>query len=102
MSNVQRGWIYEKLDCRGAINSSFVTGVDKCIQFACSQQNHLSGDKARCPYKKCHNLKFMDVEIVKHYLYEIQIETTEEYETEDDEHKEDQKEKELEEDIDSD
>ena len=29
MNNLARGWIYDRLDDRGAINSSFVIGVDK-------------------------------------------------------------------------
>ncbi|KAH0773623.1 hypothetical protein KY290_010760 [Solanum tuberosum] len=69
MNNLERGWMYEWLDGRGAINSSFITGVDKFIQFACTQQDRLSGDKVSCPCKKCHNFRFMDVEIVKHHLY---------------------------------
>jgi len=69
MNNLERGWMYDRLDGRGAINSSFVIGVDKFIQFACSQQNRMSGNKVRCPCKKCHNFKFMDVETIKHHLY---------------------------------
>ncbi|KAH0671632.1 hypothetical protein KY285_025440 [Solanum tuberosum] len=45
MNNLERGWMYERLDGRGAINSSFITGVDKFIQFACTQQDRLSGEK---------------------------------------------------------
>ncbi|KAH0655751.1 hypothetical protein KY285_030633 [Solanum tuberosum] len=45
MNNLECGWMYERLDGRGAINSSFITGVDKFIQFACTQQDRLSGDK---------------------------------------------------------
>lgn len=42
MNNLERGWMYERLDGRGGINSSFVTGVNNFIQFACSLQNHMS------------------------------------------------------------
>lgn len=69
MNNLERGWMYERLDGRGAINSSFIIGMDKFIQFTCSQQNRLSGEKVRCPCKKCHNFRLMGVEIVKHHLY---------------------------------
>ncbi|KAH0664624.1 hypothetical protein KY285_025830 [Solanum tuberosum] len=31
--------------------------------------NRMSGDKVRCPCKKCHNFRYMEVEIVKHNLY---------------------------------
>ena len=69
MNNLQRAWMYDRLDGRGAINSSFVIGVDKFIQFACLQQNCMSGNKVRCLCKTCHNFMFMDVETIKHHLY---------------------------------
>ncbi|PHT31586.1 hypothetical protein CQW23_27923 [Capsicum baccatum] len=71
MNNLERGWMYERLDNRGALYSSFVTGVNEFIQFACSQQNRMSGDKVRCLCAKCQNYKFMDVEIVKCHLYQF-------------------------------
>lgn len=61
--------MYERLDGRGAVNSSFVTGMNSFIQFACSQQNRMSGDKIRCPCKKCHNTKYMDLETIKYHLF---------------------------------
>ncbi|XP_059295324.1 uncharacterized protein LOC132048635 [Lycium ferocissimum] len=69
MNNLECVWMYERLDGRGGINSSFVTGVDNFIQFAHSQRNYMSGDKVRCPCKKCHNIKYMDVEIVQYHLF---------------------------------
>ncbi|WMV19708.1 hypothetical protein MTR67_013093, partial [Solanum verrucosum] len=70
MSNLKRGWMYERLDGRGGILSSFITGVNNFIQYACSQKNRMSGDNIKCPCKKCHNLKYMDVEMVKYHLFQ--------------------------------
>lgn len=44
--------MYERLDSRGAINSSFIAGVNEFIKFACSQRNCMSGNDVRCPSKK--------------------------------------------------
>ncbi|XP_059290323.1 uncharacterized protein LOC132043886 [Lycium ferocissimum] len=68
MDNLERGWMYDRLDGRGGINSSFITGVNKFLEFSCSQRNRMSGDDVKCPCKKCHNIKFMDVETVKLHL----------------------------------
>ncbi|PHT49831.1 hypothetical protein CQW23_09578 [Capsicum baccatum] len=68
MNNLERGWMYDRLDDRGAINSRFVTGVNKFIQFACSQQNCMSGNNIRCLRKKCHNIKYKNVETVRYHL----------------------------------
>ncbi|XP_070008858.1 uncharacterized protein [Nicotiana sylvestris] len=68
--NLERDWTYKRLDGRGGINSSFITSVNKFLQFACSQRNRMSGDNVRCPCKKCHNIKYMDVETVKLHLYQ--------------------------------
>jgi len=70
MSNLKRGWMYERLDGRGGILSSFITGVNNFIQYACSQKNRMSGDNIKCPCKKCQNLKYMDVEMVKYHLFQ--------------------------------
>ncbi|KAM3379267.1 hypothetical protein P3S68_011681 [Capsicum galapagoense] len=70
MNNLERSWMYERLDGRGGLYSRFITGVDEFIQFACSQPNHMSGDKVRCPCAKCQNYKFMDVETIKCHLYQ--------------------------------
>ncbi|KAF3678745.1 putative flowering time control protein FCA-like isoform X1 [Capsicum annuum] len=70
MNNLERSWMYERLDGRGCLYSRFITGVDEFIQFACSQPNRMSGDKVRCPCAKCQNYKFMDVETVKCHLYQ--------------------------------
>ncbi|WMV37676.1 hypothetical protein MTR67_031061, partial [Solanum verrucosum] len=70
MINLKRGWMYERLDGRGGILSSFITGVNNFIQYACSQKNRMSGDNIKCPCKKCHNLKYMDVEMVKYHLFQ--------------------------------
>ncbi|XP_060177806.1 uncharacterized protein LOC132607740 [Lycium barbarum] len=69
MNNLERDWMYDRLDGRGGINSSFVTGVDNFIQFALSQRNYMSGNKARCPCKKCHSIKYIDVEIIEYHLF---------------------------------
>ncbi|PHU29989.1 hypothetical protein BC332_02082 [Capsicum chinense] len=52
MNNLERSWMYERLDGRGGLYSRFVTGVDEFIQSACSQPNRMSGDKFRCPCAK--------------------------------------------------
>ncbi|PHT42728.1 hypothetical protein CQW23_16753 [Capsicum baccatum] len=52
MNNLERSWMYERLDGRGGLYSIFVTGVDEFIQFACSQPNRMSGDKVRYPCAK--------------------------------------------------
>ncbi|PHT74236.1 hypothetical protein T459_21513 [Capsicum annuum] len=70
MNNLERSWMYERLDGRRVLYSIFVIGVDEFIQFACSQPNRMSGDKVRCPCAKCENYKFMDVETVKYHLYQ--------------------------------
>ncbi|KAM3263784.1 hypothetical protein P3L10_000778 [Capsicum annuum] len=70
MNNVERSWMYERLDGRGALCSRFIIGVDEFIQFACSQQNRICGDKVRCPCAKCQNYKFVDVETIKYHLYQ--------------------------------
>ncbi|KAM3221136.1 hypothetical protein P3L10_020404 [Capsicum annuum] len=67
MNNLERSWMYERLDGRGGLYSRFVTGG---IYFACSQPNRMSGDKVRFPCAKCQNYKFMDVETVKCHLYQ--------------------------------
>ncbi|XP_070028272.1 uncharacterized protein [Nicotiana sylvestris] len=33
MDNLERDWMYKRLDDRGGINSSFITGVNKFLQF---------------------------------------------------------------------
>ncbi|XP_019236599.1 PREDICTED: uncharacterized protein LOC109216840 isoform X5 [Nicotiana attenuata] len=43
MDNLERAWMYERLDGRGGTNSNFVTGVDSFLLFARSQRNHMSG-----------------------------------------------------------
>nr|XP_016475280.1 PREDICTED: uncharacterized protein LOC107796969 [Nicotiana tabacum] len=70
MDNLEHDWMYKRLDNRGGINSRFITGVNKFLQFACSRRNHISGDNVRCPCKKYHNIKYMDVETVKFHLYQ--------------------------------
>ncbi|KAM3397863.1 hypothetical protein P3S68_001377 [Capsicum galapagoense] len=70
MNNLERSWMYERLDGRGGLFSRFVTEVDEFIQFTCSQSNRMSGDKVRCPCAKYQNYKFMDVETVKCHLYQ--------------------------------
>ncbi|KAM3395422.1 hypothetical protein P3S68_004428 [Capsicum galapagoense] len=45
MNNVERSWMYERLDGQGGLYSRFVTGVDEFSQFACFQPNRMSGDK---------------------------------------------------------
>ncbi|KAH0704385.1 hypothetical protein KY285_018663 [Solanum tuberosum] len=49
MNNLKRSWMYERLDGRGAINSSFITGVNDFLKIACSHRNHMSGEEVRCP-----------------------------------------------------
>ncbi|KAM3374328.1 hypothetical protein P3S68_013042 [Capsicum galapagoense] len=71
MNNLERSWMYERLDGRGGLYSRFVIGVDEFIQFASSQPNRMGGDKVRCPCAKCQNYKFMDVETVKCHLYQF-------------------------------
>ncbi|WMV28348.1 hypothetical protein MTR67_021733 [Solanum verrucosum] len=73
MSNLKRGWMYERFGGRGGILSSFITGVNNFIQYACSQKNRMSGDKIKCPCKKCHNLKYMNVEMVKYHLFQYEF-----------------------------
>ncbi|KAM3325080.1 hypothetical protein P3S67_000204 [Capsicum chacoense] len=68
MNNLERGWMYNRLDGRGAINSRFITGVNSFILFACSQQNCMSGNNIRCLCKKCRNIKYKDVEMVRYHL----------------------------------
>ncbi|KAF3656663.1 putative flowering time control protein FCA-like isoform X1 [Capsicum annuum] len=68
MNNLEHGWMYDRLDGRGAINYRFITGVNNFIQFACSQQNCMSGNNIRCPCKKCRNIKYKDVETVRYHL----------------------------------
>ncbi|PHT81910.1 hypothetical protein T459_14925 [Capsicum annuum] len=51
MNNLERRWMYDRLDGRGAINSRFITGVNNFILFACSQQSCMSGDNIRCPWE---------------------------------------------------
>ncbi|PHU17232.1 Lignin-forming anionic peroxidase [Capsicum chinense] len=68
MTNLERGWMYDRLDGREAISSRFVTGVNNFIQFSCSQQNCMSGNNIICPCKKYCNIKYKDVETVRHHL----------------------------------
>ncbi|KAM3281818.1 hypothetical protein P3S67_027465 [Capsicum chacoense] len=68
MNNLERRWMYDRLDGRGAINSRFITGVNNFILFACSQQNCMSGDNIRCPCKKCRNIKYKNIETVRYHL----------------------------------
>lgn len=69
MDNIKRSWIYERLDGRRAINSSFITSMDEFITFACSPRNRMSGNDVRCTCKKCHNIKYVDSETVKLHLF---------------------------------
>nr|XP_016467687.1 PREDICTED: uncharacterized protein LOC107790290 isoform X2 [Nicotiana tabacum]XP_016467688.1 PREDICTED: uncharacterized protein LOC107790290 isoform X2 [Nicotiana tabacum]XP_016467689.1 PREDICTED: uncharacterized protein LOC107790290 isoform X2 [Nicotiana tabacum]XP_016467690.1 PREDICTED: uncharacterized protein LOC107790290 isoform X2 [Nicotiana tabacum]XP_016467691.1 PREDICTED: uncharacterized protein LOC107790290 isoform X2 [Nicotiana tabacum] len=71
MENLEHGWMYERLDGRGGINSCFISGVDKFLHFACFQRNRMSGDNVRCPCKKYHNIKYMDVETVRLHLLQF-------------------------------
>ncbi|KAM3323584.1 hypothetical protein P3S67_004735 [Capsicum chacoense] len=68
MNNLERGWMYDRLNGRGDINSRFVTGVNNFIQFACSQQNCMSGNNIRCLCKKYLNIKYKDVETIRYHL----------------------------------
>ncbi|PHT52637.1 hypothetical protein CQW23_07099 [Capsicum baccatum] len=68
MNNLERGWTYARLDGRGSKNSRFVTGMNNFIQYACSQQNCMSVNSARCPCKKCRNIKYKDVETVRYHI----------------------------------
>ncbi|KAM3282190.1 hypothetical protein P3S67_025835 [Capsicum chacoense] len=68
MNNLERGWMYDRLDGREAINSRFITGVNKFILFACSQQNCMSGNNTRCPCKKYCNIKYKDVKMIIYHL----------------------------------
>lgn len=70
MNNMKRDWMYKRLDGRGGIVSNFIIGVNNFIQYACSQQNRMSGDNIKCPCKKCHNIKYMDIEMVKCHLFQ--------------------------------
>ncbi|KAF3614155.1 putative flowering time control protein FCA-like isoform X1 [Capsicum annuum] len=69
MNNLERGWMYDRLDGRGAISSRFITGVNNFILFACSQQNCMSCNNIRCPCKKCRNIKYKDFEMVRYHLF---------------------------------
>ncbi|KAM3282972.1 hypothetical protein P3S67_026617 [Capsicum chacoense] len=69
MNNLGCGWMYNRLDGCRAINSRFIFGVNKFIQFACSQQNCMNGNNIRCPCKKYRNIKYKDVEIVRYHLF---------------------------------
>nr|XP_018623102.1 uncharacterized protein LOC104086815 isoform X2 [Nicotiana tomentosiformis] len=70
MDNLERNWMYKRLDGRGGINSCFITGVNKFLHFACSQRNRMNDYDVRCPCKKYHNIKYMNVETVKLHLYQ--------------------------------
>lgn len=61
MNNLERCWMYKRLDGKRAINSSFITGVNDFIKFSYSQCNRISGDNVRCLCKKCQNIKYIDV-----------------------------------------
>ncbi|OIT18989.1 hypothetical protein A4A49_54464, partial [Nicotiana attenuata] len=68
MDNLERAWMYERLDGRGGINSNFVTGMDSFLLFVRSQQNRMSGENVRCPCKKCCNIIYIDVQTVRLHL----------------------------------
>ncbi|PHU21567.1 hypothetical protein BC332_06674 [Capsicum chinense] len=68
MNNLECGWMYDRLDGRGAINSRFITGVNNFILFACSQQNYMSCNNIRCPCKKGRNIKYNEVETLRYHL----------------------------------
>ncbi|KAM3265345.1 hypothetical protein P3L10_002339 [Capsicum annuum] len=70
MNNLEHGWMYERLDGRGALYSRFVIRLDEFIQVVCSQQNRMGGGKVKCPCAKCQNYKFMDVKTIKCHLYQ--------------------------------
>ncbi|XP_049347869.1 uncharacterized protein LOC125812416 [Solanum verrucosum] len=43
MEHLKRSWMYKRLDGRGALNSSFIAGVNDFLKFAFSHPNRMSG-----------------------------------------------------------
>ena len=68
MSNTARSWMYDRLDADGYISPIFTNGLKTFIEFACSNQSFMDGDKIKCPCKKCLNRAFQEVEVAKFHL----------------------------------
>ncbi|XP_023761137.2 uncharacterized protein LOC111909581 [Lactuca sativa] len=68
MSNTARSWMYDRLDADEYISPIFTNGLKTFIEFACSNQSFMDGDKIKCPCKKCLNRAFQEVEVAKFHL----------------------------------
>ncbi|KAL4555261.1 hypothetical protein LXL04_037876 [Taraxacum kok-saghyz] len=66
MNTTDRNWMYERLGANGFVSPIFRSGLNTFIEFACSNQNSMDGNKIKCPCTKCLNKPYADVEVVKH------------------------------------
>ena len=68
MSNTDRVWMYERLDVDGYVSPIFRNGLKAFIDFACSNHNCMDGNKIKCLCRKCKNIPYEKVEVVKFHL----------------------------------
>ncbi|KAL4583531.1 hypothetical protein LXL04_008107 [Taraxacum kok-saghyz] len=60
--------MYERVDAYGYVSPIFRNGLKEFIDFACSNQDFMDGDKIKCPCIKCDNRPYLQVEDVKYHL----------------------------------
>ncbi|KAL4555590.1 hypothetical protein LXL04_038213 [Taraxacum kok-saghyz] len=68
MNTTDRNWMYERLGANGFVSPIFRSGLNTYIEFACSNQNSMDGNKIKCLCTKCLNKPYADVEVVKYHL----------------------------------
>ena len=64
-----RQWMYKRF-MNGILNQDFLNGQETFINFTCSQSRWMDGDKIKClcNNRKCQNMSFYDVNIVRYHV----------------------------------
>jgi hypothetical protein len=60
-------WIY-RISPEGLHKMSYYNEIEGFINYAQSSLKNISGDDIRCPYKRCKNKKFLDLDVFTIYL----------------------------------
>lgn len=58
---MNREWMYRRSTPEGDFNPQFLDGLESFIEFACSKPAFMNGENIRCPCRKCHNRKLVDI-----------------------------------------
>lgn len=67
--NLDRDWMYKRLDSDNYLRETFVEGVKEFIMYACEQEYYKQSKLMKCPCIKCKLVPYKDVDTVRIHLY---------------------------------